>query len=119
MTSGWSMKAITRIAPHTAGTAGDPASETCVLHWAHRCVRAREQGGWLDFDESLRSRSLPLFLCRLPLPSTDGAVPAIVPDQVLALVGEVRGEGGQPVQGGEDLEVSRETGCLVEREMTV
>ena len=51
-----------------------------------------------------------MFLCLLPLPSTDVAVPAIVPDQVLALVGDVRGEGGQPVQGGEDLEVSREDG---------
>ncbi len=63
----------------------------------------------------VRSRRLPLFLCLLPLPSTDVAVPARVPDQVLALVGDVRGEGGQPVQGGEDLEVSRETGCILER----
>jgi len=67
-------------------------------------------GGWWDFDDSLRSRRLPLFLCLLPLPSTDVAVPAIVPDYVLALVGDVRGEGGQPVQGGEDLDVSREDG---------
>ena len=45
-----------------------------------------------------------MFLRLLLLPSTDGAVPTGVPDQVLALVGDMGGQGGQPVQGGEDLE---------------
>jgi hypothetical protein len=67
-------------------------------------------GGWWDFDDSLRSRSLPLFLRLLPLPSTDVAVPAGVSDHVLALIGDMGGQGGQPVQGGEDLEVSLEDG---------
>ena len=51
------------------------------------------------------------FLLLLPAcPPTRVTVPAGVPHQVLALVGDVRGEGGQPVQGGENLEVSREDG---------
>jgi hypothetical protein len=72
-------------------------------------------GGWWDFDDSLRSRSLPLFLRLLPLPSTDVAVPAGVSDHVLALIGDMGGQGGQPVQGGKISKFRLRTGCILER----
>jgi hypothetical protein len=71
------------------------------MSWAHRCVKSREQGGWGPLDDAVRSLALPFFLRLLPLPSADVAVPAEVPDQALALIGDMGDEGGEPIQGRE------------------
>ena len=49
-----------------------------------------------------------MFLRLLPLPSADVAVPARVPDQVLALIEDMGGQGGPLVQDGKRLEVPLE-----------
>ena len=109
MTSGWSLKAIIRRAPPPRAQQGIRLVDLLDTQGPPLLEGARA-GEWWDFDDSLRSRRLPLFLRLLALPSADGAVPAIVPDQLIALMGEMGGQGGQPVPGEEDLEVSLEDG---------
>ncbi len=69
---------------------------------------AARAGGWEHLDDVVRSLASLVFVRLSPPPSADGAAPAGVPDQVLAVSGDMGGQGGQPVQDGTHLEVPRE-----------
>lgn len=62
----------------------------------------RGRGGYVD---RIPKQYVILSLGLPPLPATPTAVPAIVPDEVLVGVWEVRGERRQPAQGRERLEI--------------
>ena len=108
MTSGWSIKAMMHIVPPYRGHSSGSASYTFLINSAQRCLNTDEPGGGGISTGPAGDPCGGWLLCLLALPQADVAMPAIVPDQMFALIRDVGGDGREPIEHRKHIEVARE-----------